>query len=128
MTKTKSDPQALVRDQEKMDIYNERKSIKLTELINDEKKYLSGISPEKRADFDLEINDPEGKTNRTKRVNLLLTEETYEQLKVLQIVMGGVSANEAIYSMVKPYLDKFVLSEDYQDYMKLIKKYREKNK
>lgn len=62
------------------------------------------------------------KAKQTVRVNFIITEQQYDDLQILRIVMGGVSMNEVIVRMAKSAVESN--QEDYQE----VKKLREKTK
>ena len=62
------------------------------------------------------------KAKKTVRVNFIITEQQYDNLQILRIMMGGVSMNEVIVRMTQNAVA--TNQEDYQE----VKKLREKTK
>lgn len=60
-------------------------------------------------------------SKRTKKINFWCTQETYDNIRVMQEYYGGLSANECLNIMVGKFLEEFINWPSYQDAIKKIR-------
>ena len=73
-----------------------------------------------------EVTESIRNRNRTKKLNVWVTDRVFDDMKAVQFIHGGISVNEAMNIIINEYMESFRDTEEYQLFMELKDKIEKK--
>lgn len=73
-----------------------------------------------------EVTESINNRNRTKKLNVWVTDRVFDDMKAVQFIHGGISVNEAMNIIINEYMETFRNTEEYQLFMELKDKIEKK--
>lgn len=73
-----------------------------------------------------EVTESINNRNRTKKLNVWVTDRVFDDMKAVQFIHGGISVNEAMNIIINEYMETFRSTEEYQLFMELKDKIEKK--